>query len=95
MNIQFNSHLHTDSSPPHTQNAEQQTPLHVACRCDRLLTVLALLLAGANPGAVTEEGELPEQLTDSRLIGLFLQVCVRVWMCVIGRFLRVSVYLCV
>lgn len=58
-------------------DAEKHTPLHRACRADQPLTVLTLLLAGADPKARTEDGELPADITDSRLARLFLLLAER------------------
>lgn len=58
-------------------DAEKHTPLHRACRADQPLTVLTLLLAGADPKARTEDGDLPADITDSRLARLFLLLAER------------------
>lgn len=57
---------------PNLLDANAHTPLHRACIENHPLTVLVLLLVGANPLLCTEEGQLPSQLTDSALAHFFL-----------------------
>lgn len=57
---------------PNLLDVNLHTPLHRACIGNHPLTVLVLLLVGANPLLCTEEGHLPSQLTDSALAHFFL-----------------------
>jgi len=57
------------------RDAEQNTPLHRACKANQALTVAMLLMLGADPLARTEEGDLPSDVTESGMT----RSCMRLW----------------
>lgn len=56
------------------RDAENNTPLHRACKANQPMAVVVLLMLGADSCARTEEGELPAEVTDSSLARAFLRL---------------------
>jgi len=56
------------------RDAENNTPLHRACKANQPMAVMMLLLLGADSWARTEEGELPAEVTDNSLARAFLRL---------------------
>ena len=56
------------------RDAENNTPLHRACKANQPMAVMMLLMLGADSCARTEEGELPAEVTDSSLARAFLRL---------------------
>ncbi|XP_064190501.1 acyl-CoA-binding domain-containing protein 6 isoform X1 [Anguilla rostrata] len=56
-----------------SQDGEGQTALHYAAACEFADIVVLLLQAGADPSIADQEGCLPEEVTDCRVISALLR----------------------
>jgi|EP00624_Nannochloropsis_granulata_P000905 hypothetical protein len=56
------------------RDAENNTPLHRACKANHPMAVMMLLMLGADPEARTEDEEVPAEVTDSSLARAFIRL---------------------